>query len=389
MRTASIRSFFSLVLLGATMACLAVAQNTNSTERKYTPRIVGGAPMTSKGYGFTAYIIARESTTKGGLCTGFLITPTAVITAAHCIKPDTSTTYVASQFEVWFGLDAPTQAKSANGFKVSSIQWASDFTLTTMLNDIAILHLSSPVPESVATPTKIYTGPVYLDSPIFAAGFGRTKPNDPNSQPPSLMSVGLRLGSNSFCRANNPYFKTSSQLCTAYISGRDTCLGDSGGPLFTITDRDYPVGVLGITSMSTYPKNDPTAICARSDVTGYYTRLEYFLEMIAKSVGVSADSITISNSTVARPTDTQADADENTQDSNDKFIRSASRTGIRSSLPTATNDVTFSFSHYSMSLSFPNYTPKPSIGGVIEVNAASRRTAVSAILLIAAVALFL
>ncbi|ORX66136.1 trypsin-like serine protease [Linderina pennispora] len=363
------------------MACLAIAQ-TNGTQHKTVPRIVGGSPMTSKGYGFTAYIIAHGSDNTAGLCTGVLITPTAVITAAHCVFPDSKTSYGAADYEIWFGLDAPTQATKTPGFKVSRIQWASDYSLTTLLADVAVLHLSSPVPDTVAVPTKIYTGPVYQDTPVWAAGFGRTRPNDSKSQSSVLMYVGLRLGSSSYCNAHNDNYDSSSQLCTSYLAGRDTCLGDSGGPLMTPTDGEYPIGVVGITSMSTYPQNDPNAICARSDITGYYTRLEYFIGMITKAVGVSASEITVSNTTTSRPAKTDDNTDNEAVTATRAKNTDAAPTSSRSSLPTGAFSFSYSFESYS-------YTKPPSptlsfLSGVVMLNSASPRAVASVVALVAA-----
>jgi hypothetical protein len=196
-------------------------------------------------------------------CSGTLVSPTVVLTAAHCTDGTRGKTIVSFDSEI--ALSAPSgvpTADPATGYtkspgRVNNKTWYagtpytapaySNFTDMDNWNDYGVVVLDAPVK---ITPAKIapleymkaYDQPV-LNSTLFTlVGYG-TRIAKPESGPqkPQPMSYPL-------IRRNTtaPGQKLTAQLIQMNGNGNDTrggggtCFGDSGGPAFL---NGYIVGV--------------------------------------------------------------------------------------------------------------------------------------------------
>ncbi|KAJ2658773.1 60S ribosomal protein L38 [Coemansia sp. RSA 1200] len=104
--------------------------------------------------------------------------------------------------------------------------------------------------------------------PLTAAGFGITDPTDTSSKPAELMQVNLGAGTTAYCKSLWPSFDATKQMCTNGAGGKDTCSGDSGGPLATSVNNGDGLVVAGITSFA--PPSNGGPACAQAGSTGYY-----------------------------------------------------------------------------------------------------------------------
>ncbi|KAJ2157733.1 hypothetical protein GGF46_004289 [Coemansia sp. RSA 552] len=148
-------------VFGYTVACLAsLALATQAPVP--AARVIGGSEVVPQGLNFIVYISASNPESKRTRCTGSLITPNVVLTAAHCLYQNKTTIYSASDFQVSFN-----HSSSESSYSVTDVMRNPKYNTITMSNDLGLLKLETEVPEDVAKPVKIFTGDVTINTPIF------------------------------------------------------------------------------------------------------------------------------------------------------------------------------------------------------------------------------
>lgn len=208
-------------------------------------------------------------------CSGTLIAPTWVMTAAHC----GSLTAVATQGAVPSTAPVPAEAytvyldsvkSSGEGGEkhaVKRVVVAEDYGIENRAgNDIALLELRE---ASRVPPVKIAAeGERAIWKPgVLAtiAGFGLT---EEGGEPPETMQrAQVPIQTEATCGKAYPdgEFDPETMLCAGFPQGgTDTCQGDSGGPLFA----PLPDGVLRLVGATSFGEG-----CAREDKPGVYARV--------------------------------------------------------------------------------------------------------------------
>ena len=221
--------------------------------------VVGGTAVHSGSYPF----VVAVGNTEGTYCGGTLIAPNVVLTAAHCITGEPT---ALQHLRVLVGsprlrADLATP-DGIHVLGVTAVYVHPKFSETTMHYDAALLTLDHSIP-GVRTLALADASPL-AGSTVSAAGWGATN-EDGGAMPNHLRSVILKVGTSSSCNRGNAtkagYF-APSMLC-ASNPGRDTCSGDSGGPLIS-TSNGHAV-LVGITSFGQG--------CAEASHPGVYTRV--------------------------------------------------------------------------------------------------------------------
>lgn len=150
-----------------------------------------------------------------------------------------------------------------------------------MYNDIGLLELAHNIEVTqFARPACLYLDTSVLPTvPLIATGWGRTDFDGPSSA--DLLEVTLEQFSTGECGQTYKASKQlpggvngDSQLCAgSKYEKKDTCKGDSGGPLQVKQEHmDCMYSVVGVTSFGRG--------CGNIGVPGVYTRVSHFADWI-------------------------------------------------------------------------------------------------------------
>lgn len=214
---------------GVHKAAAARACKEGKSARRCTPgpvahtAIVNGYTPHPAQWPWMAYLQLGDS-----YCGGTLITPTVVLTAAHCVTKEPGVPSVsAPEIIAAIGRRSLSDPTSGELLGVSQIVIHPRYRIKkgSPRKDVALLQLASP---SSYTPAEI-GGPKDWGGSATAMGWGDTSENGQSSD--ALLAVDLPLIGNRGCRgALRKQYVASVMLC-AGSNGSDTCQGDSGGPL--------------------------------------------------------------------------------------------------------------------------------------------------------------
>lgn len=105
------------------------------------------------------------------ICTGVLISPNLILSAWHCISSNSQN--VNYRFEA--GYNMGMAHISVTGNKTIHLNNRVEGVLK-LDNDLGLIHLNNPIPDSQITPLKINTA--VIPSKTFFYGYKRTKPEE-------------------------------------------------------------------------------------------------------------------------------------------------------------------------------------------------------------------
>jgi len=256
-------------------------------------RIIGGFQAQSRRYKYFASF--QRPPYFSHFCGGALITPTLVLTAAHCYK----------DYEYFAEIDGRRYL-----MKEQIVHPDFERIGVAPNNDAMLVVLAEPVVENGNSYMMLNTLSNFPSpyTPVTAIGRGYTDPLI-KAVSPTLMEVGLHTVTNDECKYGPKFIDysawthyrdmvTDKMLCATSYEYKDTCNGDSGGPLFVKgADSDLDVQV-GIVSWGYR--------CAAEGYPGVYTRVSDITGWINDEVARLSGGSVQTNEPTKAPSDKPA-----------------------------------------------------------------------------------
>jgi secreted trypsin-like serine protease len=231
-----------------------------------------------------AAVVSLHQLTSGGssvyvspFCTGTLIAPDVVLTAAHCLdtarRGSNFRTMAPDALAIYVG-DDPAADIVSHLYTVTETLINPTYNRVALLNDIALVRLSAPITEAVTPvaplPPAEGLSAADVGSTVNFAGFGQTEFGGSGVKLQVDGTVG-GLG----CSVPGCFDAGDAATQVSYAQGGGgPCFGDSGGPMFVYRGGTAYVG--GITSYG-------DQYCTQYGVS---TRPDAFASLIGDFVGV-------------------------------------------------------------------------------------------------------
>jgi secreted trypsin-like serine protease len=241
--------------------------------------IVGGSAVPTGQLRYVARILITSDGTQTQ-CTGSVVRPDVILTAAHCVvDPATGRTLPTRDFVV-LTTGPDVDAGTTYAHTVGAITHAPGYVVPTRRDDMALLQLTSPSTAHVVrvAGSADASWAYKAGRPMLVAGFGEPSPYYPYS--PTLNAVQLAVMSDSACTRGDAHgypYVAAAMFCGALPSStKAICYGDSGGPVLE-TNASGVVTEVGTTSFV----STTTGACPPPS---YFVRLATFAPWLSEQI---------------------------------------------------------------------------------------------------------
>uniref|UniRef100_A0A1W7R8K6 CLIP domain-containing serine protease n=1 Tax=Aedes albopictus TaxID=7160 RepID=A0A1W7R8K6_AEDAL len=252
--------------------------------------ILGGEETEPEEYPWTAMLGFEDLLgRKGYSCGGTLIKERYVVTAAHCVDNMRFRKLIDVRLGEWdlnTMLDCSETrcfAEFQDDYPVEKVIVHENYSLNDLskANDIALIKLSKIVERTelvapICVPTPEMDDSIDVGGSSFnVAGWGTTKTGFASRRKMKVTLPGQTIETCNQAFASSNVTFTETQLCAGGVNGKDTCKGDSGGPLMMIMNNRWHL--VGIVSLGTTP-------CGTQKMPAVYTRFGKYLDWVAGKI---------------------------------------------------------------------------------------------------------
>jgi secreted trypsin-like serine protease len=246
--------FLGGIVVAAAVVALAVLlvkatiNGEGSGKLPREPGIIEGTPIPRTAFRSLAYVRDFRAG-EVGICTGTVVAPSLVLTAAHCVEnPSTGALRRVSGFTVVTG-DADVPVSERQTSHISHVIVYPGFDATSDTGDAALLVLNRPTSApaiSLATTRRLGTQGTAAEMVGWTKGYFRVQAyRYERFTSPERLRAHATIQSSELCAEYAAHFSARGQICTldtpTFRAG--ACFGESGGPLLVSTGANQLVQV--------------------------------------------------------------------------------------------------------------------------------------------------